>query len=107
MEKQIKLFTPSESELIGLDNLITNVPELQELIEESVYNIQTINNGVKSLKGLPGSYKDMIIKFFKALNNTHNTKEIYKYSNFRNQKIIDKLLAREQEYKKNYNKTSI
>lgn len=100
MEKQIKLFAPQDDELDGLDSLIQKVPELSELIEESGNNLQTIVNGVKSLKGLKDSYKTMIIDFFRALCETHTTKEVYKYSNFKNQEIIEILLEREKELKK-------
>jgi hypothetical protein len=100
MDKQIQLFSPNENELEGLDNLISNIPELQELIEESGYNIKTISNGIRNLKGMTEEYKNMIMGFFKALNNNYLSSQVYKYSNFRNQEIIDKLLCREEEYKK-------
>jgi len=100
MDKQIKLFSPAENELEGLDVMISNIPELQELIEESGYNLKTISGGIRNLKGLSEEYKNMLITFFRALNNSHLVSQVYKYSNFRNQEIIDKLLCREEEYKK-------
>ena len=100
MDKQIKLFSPTENELEGLDVMISNITELQELIEESGYNLKTVSGGIRNLKGLSEEYKNMLITFFKALNNSHLASQVYKYSNFRNQEIIDKLLYREEEYKK-------
>ena len=100
MDKQIKLFSPTENELERLDAMISNISELQELIEESGYNLKTISGGIRNLKGLSEEYKNMLITFFKALNNSHLASQVYKYSNFRNQEIIDNLLYREEEYKK-------
>lgn len=92
MDKKIKLFTPSDDELEGLDELISNIPELTELIKESSYNIQVIQNGIKNLKSLNDETKNMVIVFFNALNTTHLAKETYRYSNFRNQELITRLM---------------
>ena len=50
--------------------------------------------------------KTTVKQFFIALQKTNIVYKIYKYSNFRNQEIIEKLLKREEEYLKYYSSTS-
>ena len=106
MEKQLKLFTPSADELKGLDNVITQYPEMQELIEENDYCMERISEGVRGLKTMDRNTKDLVITFFRSLSLTHLKGEVYKITTFKNQEIIDKLMAREKEYRKIIKKQS-
>lgn len=99
MDHQIKLFTPSIKDLEGLDALISDVPELQDIIEESDYHLNKIIESVDGSK-LGESIKRGIKQLFAALQKTHCSEKVYKYYTFRNQNIIDQLLKREEEYKK-------
>ena len=84
MEKQIKRYAPSSEELEGLDKFISNIPELQEFIQESDYSLDLIIKGIDSLK-MDETYKTGIKQLFIALQKSCIAKETYKYSNFRNQ----------------------
>jgi hypothetical protein len=99
MEKQIKRYMPSSEELEGLDKFISNIPELQDFIQESNYSLDLIINGIDSLK-MYEAYKKGIKQLFIALQKSCIAKETYKYSNFRNQETIKLLLQREEKYKK-------
>jgi hypothetical protein len=100
MNNQIKRFIPSNDELEGIDNIISNVPELKEMIQNDDTNLETIINAIDNIKSLNENIKTTIKQFFIALQKTNIAYKIYKYSNFRNQEIIEKLLKREEEFKK-------
>ena len=82
---------PSDKELEGLDLLISNIPELQDIIENSSHSLDLIIKGIDTLN-MPLDYKRGLKQLFVALQKTHITSEVYKYSNFRNQDTILKLL---------------
>ena len=103
MNNQIKRFILSNDELEGIDNIISNVPELKEMIQNDDTNLETIINAIDNIKSLNENMKATIKQFFVALQKTNIAYKIYKYSNFRNQEIIDKLLKK----KKNIKKSSI
>ena len=52
MDKQIKRYTPSDSELEGFDLLITKIPELQEIIKNEDYILEKILNATDNLKSV-------------------------------------------------------
>src|SRR5580692_8413099 len=97
METQIKKYMPSDKELEGLDLLISNIPELQDIIENSSHSLDLIIRGIDTLN-MPLDYKKGLKQLFVALQKTHTTSEVYKYSNFRNQDTILKLLDKEKQY---------
>ena len=99
MEKQIMRYMPSSEELEGLDQFISKIPELQDFIQESDYSLELIIKGIDSLK-MDKNYKKGIKQLFIGLQKSSIAMETYKYSNFRNQETINKLLQREEEYKK-------
>jgi len=99
MEKQIKRYIPSNEELEGLDEVISKVPELQNIIKANDYSLELIIKGIDSLRMEEG-YKKGIKQLFIALQKCSTASEIYKYSNFRNQETIETLLKREEQYKK-------
>jgi hypothetical protein len=99
MDKQIKRYMPSSEELAGLDQLISNIPELQNFIQECGHSLEIIINGINSIK-MDEEYKSGLKQLFIALQKSCIAKETYKYSNFRNQETIELLLEREKEYKK-------
>lgn len=98
MENQIKRYMPSSEELEGLDNYISDIPDLHKLIEENDYSLELIIKGIDSIK-IDEGYKTGIKQLFIALQKSSIAKEIYKYSTFKNQEIIDNLLRREEQYK--------
>ena len=75
-------YMPSSEELEGLDQFISNIPELQDFIQQSDYSLDLIIKGIDSLK-IDESYKTRIKQLFIALQKTSIAKETYKYSNFR------------------------
>ena len=95
----MKLFTPTDNELEGLDKLISKFPELQTLIVDNDYSLEQIALGMKKVKHVPEKYKAWFINMFKSISETHLAKEVYKFSNFKNQEIIERLLEREEHYK--------
>jgi len=99
MEKQIQRFMPSTKELEGLDSLISNIPELQDMIEESDYSLTKIIEGINTLK-MPDEYKTGLKQLFVGLQKAYVSEQIYKYSNFKNQDIIEQLFKREEQYQK-------
>lgn len=50
MDKQIKRYMPSLEELKGLDQFISNIPELQDFTQESDYSLDLIIKGIDLLK---------------------------------------------------------
>ena len=50
MEKQINRYTPTNEELEGLDNLISKIPDLQNLIEENADSLDLIIKGIDTLR---------------------------------------------------------
>ena len=56
MEAQIKKYMPTDKELERLDLLISNIPELQDFIENSSYSLDLIIKGIDSLN-MPLDYK--------------------------------------------------
>ena len=64
MNNQIKRFIPSNDELEGIDNIISNVPELKEMIQNDDSNLETIINAIDNIKSLNENMKTTIKQFF-------------------------------------------
>ena len=69
MDKQIMRYMPSSEELERLDQFISNIPELQDFIQQSDYSLDLIIKGIDSLK-MDESYKTQIKQLFIALQKT-------------------------------------
>ena len=67
MENHLVRFGATSIELEGLDNYISNIPELQELIEECSYDLDIIITAIKTSKFLPKEMKNFIVKGFQVL----------------------------------------
>ena len=63
MNNQIKRFIPSNDELEGIDNIISNVPELKEMIQNDDSNLETIINAIDNIKSLNENMKTTIKQF--------------------------------------------
>jgi hypothetical protein len=79
---------PSKEELEGLDQFISNIPELQDFIQRSDYSLDLIIKGIDSLK-MDETYKTGVKQLFIGPQKTSIAKETYKYSNLRNQETIE------------------
>ena len=98
MEKHLVRFGATSNELEGLDNYISDIPELHQLIEDSSYDLDVIIKAIKNSKYIPKEFKTVITTGFQLLNQTNMAKEVYKYGNFRNQEIIEKLIEEKNEF---------
>jgi len=91
---------PSKVELEGLDRIISKNKELEELIRDEESNLERIIQAIDGLKNINNNMKTIMKQFFIALQQTSMTSDIYKYTNFKNQELIESLLEREEKYKK-------
>ena len=78
MESQIKRYMPSKVELEGLDRIISKNKELEELIKDEESNLERIIQAIDGLKNINNDMKTIMKQFFKALQQTSMTSDIYK-----------------------------
>ncbi len=99
MEQHLEVYIPSDDELLEIDKIIEENPELQEIVADNNSRLCDVLNAIDNFN-LPASYKKTIKSFFNHLGIQQNEKLIYKYTAFRNQELIDNFIEREREFKK-------
>ena len=92
-------FLPQEDELDGLDQIISEIPELQNMISSSSYSLDQIIAGIDKLEILDPQMKLFAKQVFVNFQKSYVTNQVYKYKSFKNQEIIEQLLEREKQYK--------
>lgn len=101
MNKQIiNKFSLNRDELEGIDNIISNIPELKEMIKDDDVKLEHIVNAIDKIDSMSDNMKYICKQFFVALQQTNLGYKIYKYKSFKNEELIDTLLQREEQYKK-------
>jgi hypothetical protein len=84
MNKKIQRFIPSNNELEVIDNIISNVLELKEMLQNDDSNLEVIIDAIDNDNTLNNNIKTMVKQFFIALQKINIAHKIYKYSYFHN-----------------------